>query len=405
MCKVIHIATADIGLRFLLFNQLQSLQQAGYRVMGACSPGPYNDEIRRAGIPVFDVPMTRRITPVADLRSLWQLYSLFRRLRPAIVHTHNPKPGLLGQLAARMARVPIVVNTLHGFYFHADTPFLRRRFFILMEQIAGRCSDVILSQNREDIETAISKGICPPHKIKLLGNGIDLRCFDPARIDREALRQKRLDLGLAADRPVVGFVGRLVVEKGILELLQAARTIRQEVSGVQFLIIGLIDDDKPDALTPAVAQEYGVADGCIFTGLRRDMPDLYALMDVFALPSHREGFPRSPMEASAMGVPSVVTDIRGCREAVEDGRNGVLVPLGDVSSLAKAILDLLTRRDKAQRMSTAARQMAMERFDEDLVFERVKTEYARLLGESRGNTGQSPCPSQGASRLSPPEGQ
>jgi glycosyltransferase involved in cell wall biosynthesis len=401
MCKVIHIATADIGLRFLLFNQLQSLQRAGYHIMGGCSPGPYSDEIRRAGIPVFDVPMTRRITPLADLQSLWQLHRLFRHLRPAIVHTHNPKPGLLGQLAARMARVPIVVNTLHGFYFHDDTPLLQRRFFILMEQIAARCSDVILSQNREDIETAISKRICPPQKIKLLGNGIDLRCFDPATIDHDALRQKRLDLGLAADGPIVGFVGRLVVEKGILELLQAARTLRDYVSNVQFLIIGPIDDDKPDALTPAIAQEYGVADGCIFTGLRRDMPELYALMDVFALPSHREGFPRSPMEASAIGVPSVVTDIRGCRETVEQGRNGLLVPLGDVQALAQAILDLLADKEKARKMGQEGRRMALERFDEQLVFAKVKAEYIRLLGE-KGLPLPSPASTAGVTGRSVP---
>jgi glycosyltransferase involved in cell wall biosynthesis len=180
---------------------------------------------------------------------------------------------------------------------------------------------------------------------------------------------------------VVGFVGRLVAEKGVPELLAAARMVRDAIPKTRFLFVGPADWDKPDALAPEAAAEQGVADRCVFAGMRDDMPELYALMDVFVLPTHRESFPRSPMEASAMGVPCVVTDIPGCREVVEDGRNGRLVPVGDVPALAVAILDLLTDRDKARRMGEAGRRLALERFDEELVFGRVKAEYARLLKE------------------------
>ena len=240
---------------------------------------------------------------MADIVSLIKLVSVFRREKFDIVHTHNPKPGLIGQIAARMANVPIVVNTLHGFYFHDRMPTFWRNFYITTEKIAARCSDVILSQNPEDIETAIRTGITGRDKVRFLGNGIDLAQFDPATIEPELISAKRREFGLVEGQPVVGFVGRLVEEKGILELLNAARTVVEYIPDARFLIVGPMDEEKADALTPASANEYGLSDACIFTGMRNDMPDLYAMMDVFVLPSHREGFPRSPMEASAMGVP------------------------------------------------------------------------------------------------------
>lgn len=380
--KVAHVTTVDLALRYLLLNQLCSIQQAGYEVIGISLPGPEVPVIETVGIRHIPVRMTRNpSTPLQDLKALWQLLRIFRRERFAIVHTHNPKPGFLGQIAAKMAGVPIIVNTLHGFYFHDHMHPALRRFYITLEKIAARCSDVILSQNREDIETAIREGICPPEKIKHLGNGIDVRRFDPVNLSPQDIARKRLEVGLPNGTRVVGFVGRLVREKGLLELFAAARLVREKVPDVHFLFIGPVDTHKPDALTPDTAQEYGIADICHFLGMRQDMPELYALMDVFFLPSHREGFPRAPMEASAMKVPCVVTNIRGCREAVEHGRNGLLVPVGNVQALADAIIELLTDEEKARRMGEEGRRMALERFDERVVFNKVKAEYARLLRE------------------------
>jgi glycosyltransferase involved in cell wall biosynthesis len=380
--KVAHITTVDMSLRYLLLNQLGSIRQDGYEVVGISSPGPEVPAIEVAGIRHIPVVMTRKpFTPLQDLKALWQLYRIIRRERFTIVHTHNPKPGFLGQIAAEMAGVPVIVNTLHGFYFHDHMRPAHRRFYITVEKIAARYSDVILSENREDIQTALSEGICPLEKIRCLGSGIDVQRFNPAGVSPKDTAGKRAGLGLPAEAPVVGFVGRLVREKGLLELFAAARIVRDRVPDVRFLCVGPVDTDKPDALRPDTARENGVADICIFTGLRQDMPELYALMDVFVLPSHREGFPRAPMEASAMKVPCVVTDIRGCRETVQHGRNGLLVPLGDVQALADTIVELLTDQEKARRMGEEGRRMALERFDERLVFEKVKAEYARLLQE------------------------
>jgi len=379
---VAHITTVDLSLRYLLMNQMRSIQDAGYAVVGISAPGPEVATLEAAGIRHIPVAMTRNFTPHADLLSLWHLYRVMRRERFTIVHTHTPKPGLLGQLAARLARVPVVVNTLHGFYFHDHMHPAWRRFYITTEMIAARCSDVILSQNSEDIQTAIRERICRPEKIKLLGNGIDLTQFDPARISADAVLACRRELGIAAAAPVVGFVGRLAARrKGFLDFLAAARNLAEQLPDVRFLIVGEADHGKPDAVEPAAAAEYGIADRCLFLGQQPNdrLPLLYKVMSLLVLPSLFEGVPRAVMEASAMQTPAVVTDVKGNREAVEHDRNGLLVPLGDVAALTAAILCILNDRAMAGRMSVEARRMALERFDERLVFARVQDEYARLL--------------------------
>ena len=230
--------------------------------------------MRLPGIHHIPVPMTRNVTPLSDLLALWRLYRIMRRERFTIVHAHTPKAELLGQAAARLARVPIVVDTFRGIYFRKGMHPLWRRLFILMARIAARCADVVLSQSKESMEMAIRERICPPEKIKFLGNGIDVRRFDRDTLDAATLEEKRRDLGLPVGVPVVGFVGRLVAEKGILELLDAARLVLQQAPTAHFLFVGPVDEEKPDALKPKVVCNYGVADACIFPGMRQDMPEL-----------------------------------------------------------------------------------------------------------------------------------
>jgi glycosyltransferase involved in cell wall biosynthesis len=377
--KILHIANTDWFVRHLLLAQLRALQDEGYEVVAAAPPGADAKAVEAAGVRFLPVPMTRTFTPGADLVALWRLYRLMRREAFTVVHCHNPKPGLLGQLAARLARVPVVVNTLHGFYFHEHTRPAWRRFYITTERIAARCSDIILSQSREDIHTALRERICSRQRIKHLGNGIDVRRFDRAAVDGKRLGRTRDELRLPAGVPVVGFVGRLVAEKGIREFLAAARQVRLRFPECRFLLIGPVDREKPDALTPAVAREYGLEEACLFVGMRHDLPELYALMDIFVLPSHREGLPRVLIEAAAMGLPCVATDIRGCREVVAPGRSGLLVPPRDAGALARAISALLAAPDWAGVLGREGRRIARERFDERGVFARIKAEYARLV--------------------------
>lgn len=377
--RVAHVTTIALSLRYLLLNQMRSIQAAGYEVVGVSAAGPEVATLNRVGIAHRAVPLTRRFAPLADLRGLWSLYRLLRRERFDIVHTHTAKPGLLGLLAARWARVPVIVHTIHGYHFGAATPRWLRRLYIALERWAARGADLLLSQGQAELQLALTEKICPPEKIKLLGNGIDLTHFDPQRITAADRVRRRRALGLREDDLVVGFVGRLVAEKGVCELLEAARIVREQVRGVKFLFIGATDGDKADAFRPEMARRYGVAEVCIFAGQQREMPELYTLMDVFALPSHREGFPRAPMEAAAMGVPVVVSDVAGCLETVLPNETGLIVPVGNEAALAAALTALLKHPRWAAQLGQAGRRYALRHFDEQKVFAKVLAEYARLL--------------------------
>ncbi len=380
--KIAHVTTVDISLHALLLNQMRSLRAAGYEVAGISSPGTDVPAIKAAGVRHLAVPMSRNFTPLADLVSLWRLWRVMRREQFTIIHTHTPKAGLLGQLAARLAGVPVVVNTIHGFYFHERMRPRARRFYILMEKIAALCSDLILSQNAEDLETAVREGICRREKIELLGNGIDLSEFNADAISPEDAARCRAALGIAADAPVVGFVGRLAARrKGFLDFLGAAKRLAALRPDVRFVIVGDTDHGKPDAVEPSVAADYGIAERCVFLGFRAnpELPGFYKIMNVLVLPSLFEGVPRVVMEASALGVPAVVSDVKGNREAVDHDGNGLRVPFGDVPGLTAAILRILSEPETARRMSSEARRIAAERFDERVVFEKVQIAYARLL--------------------------
>ncbi len=377
--KVAHVANLDYFIRHMLLNQMSALQEAGYEVVVISSYGPHVPFIEELGFRHITVATTRTLTPFADLVALWHFYRVMRRERFTVVHTHNPKPNVLGQIAARLASVPVVVATVHGFYFHDNMRPALRRFYVIVDRLAGYCSDLFFSESSEDVATAIREKIVDARKIVHLGNGVDISTFNRQRFTQETRLRIRREFGIPEDAPVVGFIGRLVVEKGLLELLQAAQLVVKECPAVRFLIVGPDDPGRRDAVSPHRARDFGVQDNCIFAGWRKDTPELYASMDVFVLPSHREGFPRSLIEASASSVPCVATQIRGCREAVEHGRNGILVPKGDVAALAAALLGLLQNPTCSARMGEEGRKMAVERFDERHVIGRVLSEYARLL--------------------------
>ncbi len=378
---LVHVTTTDISLELLLGNQLEAFAEAGYDVVGVSAPGPYVAALERRG--VRHVPLrhaTRSFSLREDARALAELTALFRRLRPVIVHTHNPKPGLYGRAAARLAGVPVIVNTVHGLYALPGDPLAKRSLVYGLERAACRISHAELLQNPEDLRTLTRVGV-PVHKLTLLGNGIDLTRFDPAAVSRDDLGAARAVLGAQhPDDVVVGLVGRLVREKGYLEVFEAARRLRAhpDSARLRFAVVGGDEGEKSDALSGA-DRAAAAAAGVRFLGARDDMARLYAAMDVFALASHREGFPRSAMEAAAMGVPIVATDIRGCRQVVDDGVTGVLVPARDAAALADAIGGLVTSPERRRALGTAGRAKAVRDFDERRCIAITLETYRRLL--------------------------
>jgi glycosyltransferase involved in cell wall biosynthesis len=375
----VHVTTTDISLEWLLGGQLEAFAAAGYEVIGVSAPGPFVPALERRGI--RHVPLrhaTRSVAPTEDARALAELVSVFRRLRPAIVHTHNPKPGLYGRIAARVARVPVVVNTVHGLYAQPEDRFARRAAFYAMERFASTCSQAELVQNPEDVET-LARLRVPAAKLILLGNGIDLTRFDRAAIPDADVADARAELGAVdPDDVVVGLVGRLVREKGYAEVFEAADRLREHRPRLRFAVIGVDDHEKEDALG-ADDRARAAAAGVRFLGRRDDVERLYPAMDIHVLASHREGFPRSPMEAAAMGVPTVATNVRGCRQAVDDGVTGLVVPVRDAAALAAAIGSLADSPERRLRFGHAAREKAIRDFDQRRCVAITLETYRRLL--------------------------
>ena len=376
--KVVYVTTIDMTIRFLLFNQLLHLKDMGYSISAVCTSGPWVVEIEQAGIPVKTIGLTRRISPVQDLLALMELYFHFCKEKPAIVHTHTPKANLLGRLAARLAHVPVVIGTEHGFYFYGKIGWAYW-FHATVARLGAWLSDVTFVINENDWELAQQKKISHPPRLVYLrgGVGVDLDRFNPRAVDGLAIRSQ-LDIHPATS--VVGIVARLSYEKGLREFLDAAAEISSVMPQALFLVVGPEDGVTQKELE-TITDQLGIRNKVQFLGMRRDMPELYSAMDILVLPSYREGLGIVLAEAGAMGKPVVATNIRGCKEAVCDGQNGLLVPLGDVQALADAIIELLTDREKARRMGEEGRRMALERFDEQMVFEKVEAEYARLLRE------------------------
>jgi glycosyltransferase involved in cell wall biosynthesis len=368
-----------MSLALLLGPQLRAFAAAGYDVVGVSAPGPHVRELESWGIRHAALRhATRSFALHRDAGAVVELRGLLRDLRPDIVHTHNPKPGVYGRLAARWARVPAVVNTVHGLYALPSDHWSKRSVVYGLERVAARCSDAELVQNPEDLEVLARLGI-PKRKLTLLGNGIDLDRFDRSRIAPARVAALRTELGAGPGDVVCGVVGRLVWEKGYREVFDAAARLRELAPHVRVVVVGPVDPDKPDAITPREmdgATEHG---GIRFLGFRDDVEELYAAMDLYALASYREGYPRSAMEAAAMGVPVVATDIRGCRQVVADGVTGTLVPVRDAAALAHAIAELANDQPRRQTMGEAARERAQRDFDQQRVIDLTLSVYDRLL--------------------------
>lgn len=373
MRRLVHVTTTDISLEVLLGPQLRAFRDAGYDVHTASAPGPYVAGLAADGIVHHPLRHATRAFAVGhDLAAAAEMYRLFRRLKPDIVHTHNPKPGVYGRLAARAARVPLVVNTQHGLYAQPTDRAARRLSVYALERLAAGCSDVELVQSPEDLETLARLGV-PRHKLRLLGNGVDLDRFRPQPAEvRNAVRS---ELAVSEDHVVVGVVGRLVWEKGYAEVFTAAKRLLARRGDVVVVVVGAFDPDKGDRLTPAdvfAAEAAGVR----FLGHRDDPERLYAAFDLYVLASHREGFPRSAMEAAASAVPSILTDIRGCREVVDHERTGLLVPPRDSLALESAIDRLVSDPAARSRFGEAAATKARKEFDQTRVIARTLEAYA-----------------------------
>ena len=386
--RVAHVVPTDRIAYLLLRRRLKRLADAGYEIHLLCGRAPdsgapggvdYEAAFAGLGVRVHYQTFEREISPAADVRCAAELYFAVRRGGYDIVHSHNPKGGLLGPPAARLAGARRVLHTVHGFLFHDRTRGLRRVEAVAAERWTANWCHHLLFQVEEDLEYARDHRFKAAERLHLVGNGVDESYFDPAA-DPGAGARRRQELGWDADHLVVGTTGRLVREKGYAEFFDMAGRVARQRDDVRFLIVGLFEPEQSDAVDPReLARAHGVGDRCAVLQGRDDMPALYAAMDLFVLASHREGLSRSLLEAGAMARPAVACDIRGCREIVVDGVTGRLAPVREAAALAEAVGKLLDDEPARRQMGRAGRERVVARYTEDLVARRVIDCYRRIL--------------------------
>lgn len=376
--KVCHVATVAGSLYVLLLNQLRFIKdKCGYEVHGAAYDDKWAKNFQAKGFPMHLISLKRKISPFNDIKAFVQLYLLFKKEKFDIVHVHTPKAALLGSLAAWIARIPIRINTIHGFYFHENSSKLKYFFFWCLEVIISRCVHYALSQNREDYSLALRTHLYKRGCISFLGNGIDINRFKPNPNLKSSVR---LELSIPVDSFVMGMVGRLTNEKGHREFLKALRVLAKNGYPIMGIIFGSSEGRNIEYYLK-LSREMGIEDRVKYFGWYDNIERIYCAFDVYVLPSYREGFPRSAMEACACGIPCILTNIRGCREVVRDSINGFLVPVRNVRLLVKKIELLLSDSNLRRKIGVEARRETEKKFDEREVFQKVAKTYEILLEE------------------------
>ena len=373
--KICQLCAVDFTLYHFLLPLMEGMRGAGHEVVGVCADGPLADKVRAKGFRVENVSIARSYDLVRHVRTAKALKNLFRRERFDLIHVHTPVAAMVGRFAAWRAGVPKVVYTAHGFYFHEHMPLPLRAAHVGLEWLGGRVTDMLLTQAEEDARTARRLGLCRADRIHAIGNGVDVSRFRGA--DPSMRARLRASLNTPADAVVIAMVGRLVAEKGYPELFEAMRGN----DAILWVVGERLKSDHASGIGAAIeAAERGPALGprIRFLGYRQDVPDILAAADIFALPSHREGMPRSIIEAMMAGLPVVATDIRGAREEVVEGETGFLVPVRDPAALGAALARLAADPALRARMGEAGRTRALDLYDEVKVVHRQLELIGRL---------------------------
>lgn len=363
--RIAHVTTVDMSLALLLGTELSYLVEQGHEVYAVSSPGPYVPRVTSTGARFVPVPaLTRSWDLRSDLHAFGQLVRTFRDLDLDVVHTHTPKAGVMGRIAARLAGVPVVVNTCHGLWARAADPLPKRIFVLALEALAARFSGYELFQNGEDEQTL--RRVLKRGRHAVVGNGVDLERF---RFDPAGRARLRALWGVAEDEILIGTVGRRVREKGLSEFIAAATALSDRA---RFVWVGPQDETNPSVTAAAEGT-------VLFAGEVVDMPAAYSAFDIFVLASHREGFSRASMEAAACARPLVLTDIRGCRDLGVAGRDLILVPPRDPAALAGTLATLLEDHERRTLLAKAARKRARTHFDQRRVARRSLTTYTEVI--------------------------
>lgn len=375
--KVLHIHTLPIisgsGINTLLI--MVGLNKDRYELEFACAPGgPLIDEVVNQGIKFHPVRnFVQRISIWNDLMALWELICLMRQEKYDIVHTHNSKAGFIGRLAARIAGVPIIVHTIHGFAFHEFEKPPRQILFILLEKFAARFADKLITVSEPLKQWGLRLGIGRKEQYITIYDGIEINKF----ILDINIGQKRQEFGIRAADFVVGVVSKLWEGKGHKCILQAAKSVIAKVPDVKIMFVG---EGYLREELEALTRQLGLSDYVIFSGFRTDIPEITAIFDIAILASFFEGLGRVLLEAMVLGKPVIATRVGGIVDVVDDGETGILVPPNDSVALAKALIRLLLDDDLRKRMGEAGRAKIDAKFSAKTMVEQIRQVYEELIG-------------------------
>ena len=371
MAKVLLVSRCAWTLYNFRRGQMRALQDDGDILLcgGAAGDG-YEARITEMGIPFVPLPVDRRsLNPVADIKLFWTLYRWYRRERPDVVHHFTIKPVIYGSLAARLARVPRIINTVTGlgYVFTSEAVGPLRRLVELQYRAALGAAHYTFFQNSEDRELFLNRRIVRDEKAGLLpGSGVDTTHFSP---------RERLDPPREPASVVFLMIARLLKDKGLYEFVEAARLLKARYPQAEFQLLGARDDRNPTVVAAADLDAWQHAGTVRWLGEVADVRDAISRADVVVLPSYREGTPRSLLEAAAMSKPLITTDAVGCREAVDVGVNGFLVPVRDAAALADAMATLHEDPGMRRRMGQAGRAKMVRQFEEKQVIAKVLARY------------------------------
>lgn len=388
--KIALISNTVFSLYNFRLGLIRALIARGYHVCIICPDGQYIEGLRKEGVEHHSLFVDRKGTnPINELRTLWQLYRILKKERFDLVHTFTVKPNIYGSIAARAARTPIVINSVTGLgYVFMEAGgvkrWLLRALVVYLYTFALRFSSRVTFQNADDLKLFQERKIVNKDKgILIRGSGVDTERFSPINVSQEKLQALYFELGMAGDarNVIVTLISRLLWDKGIAEFIEAARSLKPKHPTALFLLVGPIDTGNPAAV-PEQYIEQTKREGLIkYLGERTDIPEILYISDVVTLPSYREGIPRALLEAMSMEKPIITTDSAGCREVVEAGNNGLMVPTRDHVALASAIQRLVNDEKLRIKMGKHGRDKVLREFDERIIVAQTLKLYEELLGD------------------------
>jgi glycosyltransferase involved in cell wall biosynthesis len=380
--KLVRITTIPMSLKYLLKGQLSFMGVNGFEVIMISSDGKeLMDAIESEKCRHFIIPLTRKITPFRDVIAVFRLYLLLVRENPDIVHTTTPKAGIVGMLASFLARVPVRLHTVAGLPL-MEASGLKRVTLNFVEKLTYKCSTNIYPNSFGLKNIILENRFTTEDKLKVIGigssNGIDTSYFDPELFSLNERNKLKSELGIEGNVFVFIFVGRLVADKGINELVEAFVELCIVVKGIKLLLVGPFEDEL-DPLSDKTNQLISNHDKIILVGYQNDVRPFFAISNSLVFPSYREGFPNVVMQAGAMGLPGIVSDINGCNEIIHHDYNGIVVPSKDVESLRRAMSRIFQDKEFYLKCSARSRLAIVNNYEQKLYWKSLLNEYESVL--------------------------